>query len=167
MLIITSFMTNGGAPYNSYTPTIDIWNALTGAQVVTASAMTQIDTSAIYRYSFSASIYGVSYVYRITGDSGIPASERYQWGSVMQETTDRTIGVVVADGGNSASAFKSDRSETATGFWNNTLCMMMAGTLAGQVQKVSGYDGTTKILTLSSPFTGTPGVGDAYQLISY
>jgi hypothetical protein len=166
-LTLTAFMTNGGAPYNSFTPTIDIWNAASGAQVVTAAAMTQIGTSAIYKYPFSAALFGVNYVFRITGDSGIPASERYQWGSVMQDTTDRIIGQVVADGGSSATQFKTDRTEATTGYWVNTLCMMMTGSLAGQVQKVSGYDGTTKIVTLTAAFTGTPSAGDTYQLISY
>ena len=166
-IAITGFMTNGGAPYNSFTPTIDVWNAVSGAQVVTAAAMTQIGTSAIYKYAFASALFGVNYVFRITGDPGVPAAERYQWGTAMQDTTDRIIGLVVSDAGNSTLQFKSDRTESTTGYWINTLCMMMTGALAGQVQKVSAYDGETKIVTVSAAFTGTPAPGDTYQLISY
>jgi len=73
---------------------------------------------------------------------------------------------VQTDGGNSASSFKTDRSEATTDYWKNCLLLFTSGSLAGQVQKVSGYDGTTKIVTVSNAFTGTPSNGDLFIFIN-
>jgi hypothetical protein len=126
--------------------------------------MTNI-ASAHYKYNFTSFVYGVSYVYLITGDSTIPPCERYQTGSIMQENADRTIAQVVADGGNSATTFKTDRTETTTDFWKDALVNFLTGNLAGQVKKVTAYDGTNKILTFTNGFTGTPAASDYFLLV--
>ena len=168
MIIITALMTNGGAPYNGFTPTISIWNVNTGTQVVTSATMTQISTSAIYKYPFTTFSYGVPYSYLITGDGAVSTNERYQWGSVMQEVPDRVIGLVQSDAGNSAIQFKTDRTEATTGYWTNALCLFLTGVLAGQVQKVTGYTGSaTYIVNFTTGFTGTPSNGDTYELINF
>jgi hypothetical protein len=160
-------MTNGGSPYNSYTPAITIWNANTNAAVITAASMTQVSTSAIYKYDFTAFVYGVPYVYLITGDVGVAANERFQWGNVMQDIPDRTIGTVQIDGGNSVTQFKGDQTESSADFWKDALCLFLSGTLVGQVKKVTAYNGTTHILTFTNGFTSTPTNGDSYALINF
>lgn len=167
MIKITALLTSGGMPYNSYTPTITIWNATTNVAAVTNASMTQISTSAIYKYDFSTFVYGTPYVYLITGDSGVPANERYLWGNVMQDIPDRTVGAVVTDAGNSATQFMSNQTETTTDFWKDALCLFLSGNLVGQVKKVTAYDGSTKIITFTNGFTGTPTNGDTYALINF
>ena len=161
-------MTSGGTPYNSYTPTVSIWKVSDATAVVTSAAMTQIGTTSIYKYNFSTFTYGVPYVYLITGDSGVAPNERFQWGSVMQEVPDRTVGTVQADGGNSSTQFKTDRSETTVDFWKDALCLLFInGATVPEVKKVTAYDGSTKILTFTNGYTGTPSNGDTYALISF
>ena len=74
-------------------------------------------------------------------------------------------GAVVSDAGNSATQFKSDLSGATNDMYKDLLCLFTSGTLAEQVKKVSAYNGTTKILTLSA-FTGTPSVGDRFVLVN-
>jgi hypothetical protein len=166
MAIIAAQMTKGGAPYNGFTPTINIWKISDGSLVVSAAAMTQISTSGIYKYDFTTGVYGQTYAYQITGDSTVSAPERYQWGTIYLDTTDRVIGAVVTDAGNSATQFKSDRTESTTGHWNDCLCKFLTGALAEQVKKVTGYNGSTFIMSFTAGFTGTPAVGDIYELIN-
>lgn len=75
---------------------------------------------------------------------------------------------VLADGGNSGLSFKTDLAETADNYWQDALCSFALGGLAGQVKKVFGYNGTTKVLTVgpSPGFTGTPAPGDVFVLIN-
>jgi len=75
-------------------------------------------------------------------------------------------GSVVSNGGNTASTFKTDRSEATTDFWKDALLLFTSGSLAGQVKKVSAFDGTTKFVTLSSAFTAAPSAADLFVLIN-
>lgn len=166
-ITITALMTNEGIPYNSYTPTISIWKVSDSSSVISGESMTQIGTTGIFKYSFVAAIYGVDYVYMITGDTTLAASEYLQWGTIRQEVPDRIIGTVQTDAGNSATQFKSDRTEGATDFWKDSLCLFLSGSLSGQTKKVTGYSSSTYILTFTNGFTGTPSNGDTYTLINY
>lgn len=167
-ITIIALMTSGGSPYNGYTPLIDIYKVSDGTHVVTATSMTQIGSTGIYKYDFTGFLYGINYTYLITGNSSVPPNERYQWGSVMQDVPDRTVGTVQTDGGNSATQFKSDRSETTVDFWKDALCLLFInGATVPEVKKVTAYDGSTKILTFTNGYTGTPSNGDTYALISF
>jgi hypothetical protein len=166
MIKITAFMTNNGAPYSSYVPLISIWNASTNANIVSSTAMTLVGSS-IYKYDFTTFNYGVHYVYQITGDPTVNAIERYQWGICFQEVPDRIIGSVQTNVSNSPTQFQSDRTESTTDYWKNALCLFLSGSLVGQVQKVTGYNSTTFILTFTNGFTGTPSNGDTYELINF
>lgn len=72
---------------------------------------------------------------------------------------------VVANGGNTATTFDTDRTESTADHWKDALLCFTTGALEGQVKKVSAYDGTTKFVTLSSAFTGAPAAGDRFLLI--
>jgi hypothetical protein len=82
----------------------------------------------------------------------------------MREFSQPT-GSVVSDAGNSAASFKTDLAETATDYWNDALVVFVSGNLAGQVKKVTAYNGSSKVLTVSGGFTGTPSAGDAFVLV--
>ncbi|MEO2054683.1 MAG: hypothetical protein ABGX83_05230 [Nitrospira sp.] len=83
--------------------------------------------------------------------------------SVQQYPT----GAVVADGGNSSLQFKSDRSEAVDGYWEDgPWIQMTSGALINQIQKISTYNGTTKIFVLTSSFTGVPAAADTFKIIT-
>jgi hypothetical protein len=82
------------------------------------------------------------------------------------EAVKRPTGSVVSDAGNTASAFKSDLSSPTTDAWKDALIAFATGTLAGQVKKISAYDGSTKFVTVSSSFTGAPSSGDIFVIIN-
>jgi hypothetical protein len=73
---------------------------------------------------------------------------------------------VAADGGNTSSTFKTNRSESTNDFWKDALLLFTSGSLAGQVKKVSAYNGTTKFVTLASAFTAAPSTSDAFVLVN-
>ena len=166
-ITITALTTSEGIPYNGYTPTISIWQVSDGSLIVNAGSMTQISTTCIYKYDFTTFVYGVNYVYIISGDPLVADNENHQWGEVLQEVPDRIVGTVQTDAGNSATQFKTSQSETAVDFWKDALCLFLSGTLVGQVKKVTAYDGSTKVVTFTSGFTGTPTAADVYTLINF
>lgn len=86
--------------------------------------------------------------------------------SFIIDTPRRPTGLVVTDAGNSATQFKSDRSEATTDHWKDVLILFATGTLAGQIKKVTGYNGTTKIFTFTNGYTGTPSNGDVFEIIN-
>ena len=77
-----------------------------------------------------------------------------------------TEGDVVADGANTATTFKTDLSSATNDQWKDALLLFLDGALAGQVKKISAYNGTTKFVTLSSAFTAAPSAGDTFRLVN-
>lgn len=75
-------------------------------------------------------------------------------------------GSVVSDAGNTSSTFKTNLTESTTDHWKDNLITFTSGSLAGQVKKVTGYDGTTKFITVSPAFTGTPSASDTFSLVN-
>jgi hypothetical protein len=88
----------------------------------------------------------------------------FPW-KVLREFS-QPVGAVVSDAGNSATSFKTNLTETTDDYWKDTLLLFTSGNLAGQIKKVSAYNGTTKVITVSSAFTGTPTAGDTFLLIN-
>jgi hypothetical protein len=78
----------------------------------------------------------------------------------------RAVAAVVTDAGNSSTQFKTDLTEATNDYWKDCLCRFVTGNLANQVKKVTGYNGTTKILSFTSGYTGTPSVADIFVLLS-
>lgn len=72
---------------------------------------------------------------------------------------------VQTDGGNSAMQVKTDRTETADDYWKDALALIASGALAGQIKKVTAYNGTSKVITFGA-FTGTPADGVTIFLLN-
>lgn len=85
---------------------------------------------------------------------------------VILNTEQYSSGSVVADGSNAAGMFKTDLASAASDHWKDSLLLFSSGTLSGQVKKIGSYNGSTKFVTLSSPFTATPSAGDRFLLIN-
>jgi hypothetical protein len=75
-------------------------------------------------------------------------------------------GLVVADGSNTASTFKTDLAEPTNDHWKDTMLLFVSGSLQGQVKKVSGFNATTDFVTLASALTAAPTAGDRFLLIN-
>jgi hypothetical protein len=72
----------------------------------------------------------------------------------------------VASGAASATAFPTDLAETADDHWNDAFLLFTSGDLAGQVKRITDYDGTGKTITVSGGFTAAPSEGDAFVIVN-
>lgn len=77
-----------------------------------------------------------------------------------------TTGAVATDGSNSATSFKTDLSSSVDNFWNDALLLITSGALAGQVKKITDYDGTSKFVTVETGFTSTPADAVTFAIIN-
>lgn len=74
-------------------------------------------------------------------------------------------GAVATDGTNSATTFKTDLVETNNDQWKDAFLTITSGVLAGQTRKITGYDGTTKFITLSA-LTATPADAVTFTIVN-
>lgn len=81
-------------------------------------------------------------------------------------TSGHPTALVVADGSNSTTTFKTDRAETAPDYWKDSLIVFTSGSLIEQVRKVTAYNGTTKFVTVSSAFTAAPSASDRFDFVN-
>lgn len=87
-------------------------------------------------------------------------------GAITLAAVSEFLFTVQTDAGNTAATFKTDRAEAVTDFWKDAFAVMRNGSLAGQVKKITGYNGTTKFFTLESGFTSAPASGDIGCIIN-
>lgn len=64
----------------------------------------------------------------------------------------------------STSSFITGLTEADTDYWKNALLVFTNGTLNGQGQTVTGYNGSNKRIT-TNPFTHAPANGDTFTLV--
>lgn len=63
-------------------------------------------------------------------------------------------------------AFSTDRTETVASYWLDALVEFLTGPNTGVVRKITGYNGTTKVISVGDPLPATPTNGNAYRLIT-
>jgi hypothetical protein len=78
----------------------------------------------------------------------------------------RVTGAVASDGSNTSAYFKTDLVSTKTDAYKDSYLKMTSGTCVNQVKKISGYNGSTKFITLSSALTDTPSAADTFMIIN-
>jgi hypothetical protein len=74
--------------------------------------------------------------------------------------------VVTNAGSNTATSFKTDRTESTNDYWKDAYLILTSGAMSGQVKKVSAYVGSTKVITMSTAFTGIPADGVTFLLVN-
>ena len=80
-------------------------------------------------------------------------------------TSAHPSGAVVADAANSGLTFKTNLASTVNDFYKDQIMRLTSGALAGQVKKITGYNGTTKFVTFTDGFTSAPADTDKFILI--
>lgn len=81
-------------------------------------------------------------------------------------TAGNPSGTVLTDGSNTASTFLTDLTASGTDYWKDCLLLFTTGSLAGQVKKITAYNGGTKFVTISGAYTGTPSNTDRFILVN-
>ena len=132
-----------------------------GAFVNTANLPVEMGSSGRYAVALTAAEMDAAWVHVMV--------ERYDIDPVdlLIATAGNPSGVVLADAANTASTFRTSRTEPVTGHWKDVLLLFTTGILTGQVKKVSGYDSYTGVMTVSSPFTDSPAANDRFVLVNF
>lgn len=63
-------------------------------------------------------------------------------------------------------AVSTDRTETGVNYWVDALIEFLTGPNAGLPRKVTGYNGTSKVVTWADALPATPTVGDHFRFIT-
>lgn len=74
-------------------------------------------------------------------------------------------GAVASDAGNTSGTFKTNLTQAANNYWKDAFLKFTSGSLINQVKKITGYDGTTKFVTVDA-FTAAPAASDTFELIN-
>lgn len=155
-------------------PLVDASNRpLRKADIVFDSTMVRLitPTGAAVPTNLPTHLYAGRYMLQLTA-----AEMDADWVHVMVEAPgcdpyDQMIGTSghpgsTATGSGTATAFETNLAESVTDYWTNCLVTFTTGALAEQVRKVTGYNGTTKAVTVDSAFTSAPSFGDRFILVN-
>lgn len=126
----------------------------------TTNLPTELGSTAVYVLALTAAEVNCNWVTLRFTDAAITTKV------LTIETTGETTGAVVTDASNSTTTFKTDLTSAVNDFWKDTLITFTTGNLAGQVKRVSGYNGTSKFVTANAAFTEAPANGDLFRLLN-
>jgi hypothetical protein len=73
-------------------------------------------------------------------------------------------GQVLTSGSNTALTFFTNLSSVTPDFYKDALIRFETGALAGQVKKISAYNGATKFITVLTAFTSAPANTDQFSI---
>ena len=117
------------------------------------------DSNAIFTYAWTPpEVYDKYVVLIVNVTSGVSYFSNFEI-----EVGMGTLFTVQSDAGNSSTVFKTDLTQTTTDYFKKpSFVKWLDGALVGQTQRLTAtgsYNGTTKVLTVESAFTGTPANG--------
>lgn len=152
------------------TPTCVVFEGTSDTSILSPTITKRGSATGVYRLRIALSTangfeVGKSYSVVATVVSG-GITDKSVLNTFFIDLVQRKAFAVVADGGNTATTFKTDLSESTTDHWKDCLVAMATGTLAGQVKKCTAYNGTTKFITFTNGFTGAPSAGDVGVVIN-
>ena len=153
------------------TPTVEVFENDTDTAILTPTAVKRTSKTGNYRVPIAITAangfeIGKSYNVVASATVGSVASKAVIMSFVV-ENIGLKLGAIVADGSNTSSTFKTDLSEATNDYHKDALILFTSGNLINQVKKVSGYNGTTKFITVSAAFTGTPATSDTFILLVF
>lgn len=126
----------------------------------TTNAPTEIGTTGRYTITLTALEMNGAWIHVFVQNSQVDPRD------IVLGTDGSQAGTIVADAGNTALTFKTDRTEATNDYWVYALIEFTTGALAGQVKQISAYTGATKFITVDTAFTGTPSNGDRFILVN-
>ena len=103
------------------------------------------------------------FFYDQAGGSPAPASDVLADSQDLMVVGDRITtnfpfeyGKVATDAGNGATSFKTDLTSTVDSYCVGSYLKIASGALINEVRRISAYNGTSKVITLSAALTATP-----------
>jgi len=87
-------------------------------------------------------------------------------GTDIKADITRPTGSVVSDESNTSSTFKTDLSSSTTDYCKRAILKFTSGNLDGQISKITGYNGSTKFVTVQDAFTEEPTASDTFDIIN-
>lgn len=152
------------------TPTVEIFENDTDTAILSPTPVKRTSKTGNYRVSVectSANGFEIGKFYNIVASATVGGTTSKA--VVGTFTVDNIIfksGIIVSDGSNTATDFKTDLSEATTDYHKDGLLLFTSGSLINQVKKITGYNGSTKFVTTGA-FTGTPTAGDSFLILVY
>ena len=114
-----------------------------------------------------------AFIYTQAGASPAPASDTLAdtmdfWISGDRICVDFPFeqGVVATDASNAANAFKTDLLSTTNDYCKDSFLKFVSGALVNQTRRILSYNGTSKVLTVTSAFTGIPADGVEFFIVN-
>ena len=124
------------------------------------------------RAAWNAGRYKV-FVFTQAGGSPVPASDTlddvmdfYVVGDQIAVDFPYEYGKVVADAGNGAASFVTNLLSSVDTYCKDSYLKFVSGTLINQQKRISAYNGTSKLVTVSSAFTATPSADDEFFIVN-
>lgn len=115
----------------------------------------------------------MAYFYYQAGGSPAPASDSLADEASFFVVGDRIVvdfpyevGKVVTSTSNTALSFKTDLVNTTDGYCAGSFLKFASGNLVNQQRRISSYNGTSKVVTLVSAFTGIPAADDEFFIVN-
>jgi hypothetical protein len=93
------------------------------------------------------------------------SSSARQYGILHLDPEPSVVQGQVADSNPTASTFETDLTQGLDDFWADSFVLFVSGTLAGAVERVTGYDGTNGALTTAG-FPQAPADGDQFIMLN-
>lgn len=166
---VTSNPSSGNLQNADLTPTCDVYQHDNDTPILSLAVVLRTALTGHYRVTVDVTFangFEVGGTYNVVVSATVDGISTKLVLDSFEVTAPVKTGAVVSNVGNSASTFETNRTETTTDYWKDTLCVFLTGTLAGQVKKVSAYDGSTKFFTVSGGFTGTPSALDTFIIVN-
>lgn len=138
----------------------DVQASLDGAAFAnTTNLPSELGSTSVYTLALTAAELDCDFLtLRFTNGSITTTVERFA-------TTGYPSGSAIT-GTLSTTSFTTDLSSSVNDYWKDALILFATGNLAGQVKRVSGYNGTSNIITVNAAFTEAPANGDMFVLVN-
>lgn len=130
-----------------------------GAFAAASAAPTEIGTTGVYALALTAAETRCGWLTILVTKAGMRPQV------VQGAMSGHPAAAVVADGGNTATTFVTDLTETSDDHFAYAGVRFTSGALKGQVREIAGYNGTSKAITLAHPLTAAPAPGDLFNLV--
>jgi hypothetical protein len=125
-----------------------------GAFASATNAPTEIGSTGRYALVLTATEMNCGWIHIYVEKTGMRPWDR------EGETDPQATFAVVADGSNSATSFVTNLTSAITDAHKGKFVRFQTGTLAGQLRKVTAYNGTTKALSFADGFSAAPTAAD-------